>query len=386
MQKITQFFNAKLGTSMCLFIFLFINTLFCVKYFARYTDFYVIATLFVDFILVFFFYTNFRVFNKKSLAIINYLLLVIYVIFCVIIFQVVDVDSLQVDRWSIITSFWENFEKGKYVYYAKSNVGNYPGPMPFYYILAYPFYALKELGYFSMLCIPLFFLLLSYIKSAVEIKSKVLLLLLVSPFLWWEIMCRSNILLNSVLVLFSLVYFFNSFPNFSIKKMIVSGILFGLLLSIRNVFAIAYIVACVYALKSRYVSFYQMLILGCISLLTFACTFVPFIYGHWKDFLVVNPFIIQGSALMPFAYTLIFILLAFVFGLRCKSPKDVYFYITLDLFLCILTYLIYHIVNIGFESSFINSIVDISYFLFCIPFALFFVVKNPIHVQQTSQE
>ncbi|GHV35679.1 hypothetical protein FACS1894178_5780 [Bacteroidia bacterium] len=79
---------------------------------------------------------------------------------------------------------------------------------------------------------------------------------------------------------------------------------------------------------------------------------------------------------MPFGYTLIFIALAVVFGFICKKPTDVYFTIALDLFLCILTYSIYHICKIGLNVAFIGNIVDISYFLLCIPFVLLFFVKN----------
>jgi len=39
------------------------------------------------------------------------------------IFYKIPVESLNVDRWSVITSFWDNFFKGEYVYFAKSNMG-----------------------------------------------------------------------------------------------------------------------------------------------------------------------------------------------------------------------------------------------------------------------
>ncbi|MDR0828742.1 MAG: hypothetical protein LBN95_01330 [Prevotellaceae bacterium] len=370
------FCENKLTRYICFFIFLFINTLFSVKYFSRYTDFYIPATVLIDVMLVAIFAIKTDKIDAKIFSIFNYILLIVYLIFCIIIFQIIDINSLHVDRWSVISSFWQNFENGEYVYFAKSNEGNYPGPMPFYYILAYPFYFVKELGYFSMLGVPLFFLLLKYCKIEEGTQTKLLLLLLFSSFLWWEIMCRSNILLNSTLILFSIVYFFKEFPKFTTKKLIFSGILFGLLLSTRNVFAIAYIISCIFALKIRYVSFKQMFILAGIALCTFVGTFIPFVYGFWNEFLQMNPFIIQGSALMPFSYTLIFIVLAIIFGFICKKPTDVFFYIALDLFLCIFTYSIYHICGNRLNEAFFGNIVDISYFILCIPFALFFYYKK----------
>jgi hypothetical protein len=59
---------------------------------------------------------------------------------------------------------WDNYFSGEYVYFAKSNFGNPPGPMPFYYVLALPFYAVGELGYFSLLGIVVFVLLLRFAR------------------------------------------------------------------------------------------------------------------------------------------------------------------------------------------------------------------------------
>ncbi|GHV35673.1 hypothetical protein FACS1894178_5760 [Bacteroidia bacterium] len=111
---------------VCFFIFLFINTLFSVKYFSRYTKYYIPVTLLIDTILIVIAAIKIDKINKRFLSISNYILLVAYLIFCIIIFQMIDVNSLQVDRWSVITSFWQNFEKGEYVYLAQSNAGNYP--------------------------------------------------------------------------------------------------------------------------------------------------------------------------------------------------------------------------------------------------------------------
>jgi hypothetical protein len=357
-------------------IFLFINTLFCIKYFSRYTVFYIPATIFIIAVLILIFAKNIDKFDKKKLSVFNYILLIAYLILGFLIFRIVDIESLNVDRWSVITSFWKNFETGEYVYFAKSFAGNYPGPMPFYYILAYPFYLIEELGYLSLLGIPLFFLLLKYCKIDTKIRTKILLLLLFSPFLWWEIMSRSNLFLNGTLILFSIVYFFKDFPRISNKRLIISAILFGLLLSTRNVFAVTYVISCIFALKTNYVSFKQMIIMAVLAMITFAGTFIPFVYNYWNEFLVMNPFIIQSSFLMPFGYTLIFVVLAVIFGFISKTMTDVYFYISVNLFLCILTYAIYQICQVGLNIAFFDSIIDISYFIFCIPFVCLYIFNN----------
>ena len=124
--------------NISLFIFLFVNFIFSVKYLSRATNYYLIVSILI---LAFYIYLwKYRhLFNKyfNSLNRINFLVLLVFFLISIYIFNKVSVDSLNVDRWSVITSFWDSFFKGEYVYLAKSNVGNPPGPMPFYFILAY---------------------------------------------------------------------------------------------------------------------------------------------------------------------------------------------------------------------------------------------------------
>jgi hypothetical protein len=90
----------------------------------------------------------------------------------------------------------------------------------------------------------------------------------------------------------------------------------------------------------------------------------------------MNPFLIQSSALVPFEYTLLFILIAFITGIYCKSIKDIYFFSGLVLFISIVIYFLYHINLVGFKNTFFGSDADISYFILCTPFSLFYVLSS----------
>ncbi len=361
---------------ICLSIFLLINILFSIKYISRYSDLYIPLTiLLITVLLCVFVYKRYLI--KVKVVYVVFLcvfLLLCYVGLSMLIFEKFSVETLNVDRWSVITSFWESFDRNEYVYFAKSNVGNPPGPMPFYFILAYPFYLLGELGYYSLLTLPFFLLLLFYAKIEKYIILLVLILLFFSLFIWWEILCRSNIFLNSSLVLFSIIYFFNS-DKLDTRRLVISSIIFGLLISTRSVFSIAYVVVCIFALRSRYISFKQFVLLIFISLISFSSTFLPFIINHNTEFFEMNPFVVQSTFLMPIGYTIFFIVLAIVFGSMCKKCLDVYYYISLNLFLCILTYFIYQVNEVGLIESVFGWTVDISYFIFCIPFSIFYVCK-----------
>ena len=139
----------KIKTNSCLFIFLFINFAFLVKYLSRVTSHYILFSLpIIAFYYTFWSYRiQFRTIFKK-LKYLNIILIVFFILASKFIFMKIPYESLNVDRWSVITSFWDNFFRNDYVYFAKSNVGNPPGPMPFYFILALPFYLIRELGYF----------------------------------------------------------------------------------------------------------------------------------------------------------------------------------------------------------------------------------------------
>lgn len=360
---------------ICISIFLFVNILFCVKYISRYTDLYFLFT-FLDIVILLVLISSAKKLsriNPRYLTLFNVILILIYGSVSLFLFKKIPVETLNVDRWSVITSFWENFERDEFVYYAKSNVGNPPGPMPFYFVLAYPFYKIQELGFYSLLGLPVFLLTLQYNRIKTYLITIILLLLLSSPFMWWEVMCRSNILINGSLVLFSVSYFFNNKKNITTQRLIISAILFGLLLSTRSVFSIAFIIACMYAIKSQYISLAQLLQLSIVSCITFILTFIPFVYRFFDDFQNANPFIIQSTFLMPFFYTFLFLAAAFILGLICKSKIDVYFYISVTLFLCILTYFMYMVGKIGLETTIFGRIADISYFIFSMPFALFYI-------------
>jgi hypothetical protein len=292
---------------------------------------------------------------------------------CIFVFKKIPVESLNTDRWSVIVSFWNNYFDGKYVYDAQSHMGNYPGPMPFYFILALPFYWLGELGFFSLMGVFVFYILMRYMRAKQNRQTVFLLLILSSPFYFWEVMVRSNIFLNATLVFFSIVFFFNIKNYKSIGTQLGTGLVLGLLMSTRNVFVLCYIILFLYSLKCKKINMRSVLQTGCVSVLIFALTFLPFVIGHWDDFLKMNPFIIQSSFLMPFPFVLVAVCFSFVLFLFCRENSDVIFYSGITLFFAILLHLAYHAVDASLGDAFWGSNADISYFILCIPFFLLYI-------------
>ena len=368
--KASSIFDKK---NVSFFLFILINFIFCVKYSSRITDWYLpFSILFLGVYILIWKYK--LLFTKiPFLNTFNLFLLCIFLIGSYYGLSKISVESLKVDRWSVITSFWETYFSGEYAYFAKANTGNPPGPMPFYFILAFPFYALGELGLFSLLGIAVFYLLLKYSKIQNYIITSILLLLFISTFYLWEIFGRSNVFVNSVLVLFSIVYF-NREEKLTIKRIIITGIFTGLLMSTRNVFAIPYIIAFLFALRTGRITFGKLVLMGTIAVLVVILTFLPFVIGHFEDFKTMNPFLVQSTFLIPFAYTIGFISLAILFGLTCTKVENVYFFSGLTLFISIAVYFVYHFVNTGFDETYYGSVGDVSYFILSVPFLLYYSI------------
>ena len=363
--------------NISLFIFLFVNFIFSAKYLSRITPYYLLLTFLITFSYLFV-WQNRNIINNtiKPSDKLNYFVIIIFISASFIVFKLIPAEKLNVDRWSVITSFWDNYFNNKYVYFAKSNLNNPPGPMPFYFILALPFYLIGELGYFSILGLILFFLLLKYSKVSLPIQTIVLLLLTSSVFFVWEVICRSNIFLNGVLVLIVINQLLQ-IKTFNLKNYIFIGTLIGLSISTRNVFIIPFIIAFLFGLNKKILSLKQTIIIVGISTIIFALTFLPFVWGHINDFKQMNPFIIQSSALMPFILTIPFILFGAFSSILCKNIMDVYYYSGLTLLLTIIGYFSYHILIDGFNNTFFESAADISYFILCVPFSLFYLIQEP---------
>ena len=357
-------------------ILILINFLFTYKYSSRYFSFpffiSILSSLFYLILLSDFIIIDIK---NKVLIKIKYALIALFTLGCIYVFSQINIMDLNVDRWSVITSFWDTYFSGNYPYLAKSHLGNYPGPMPIYFLLALPFYAINELGYFSLFGFFLFVYLIHKSKILPRKKLLFILFLMSSSFFLWEIVSRSNIFTNSMLVVWFLYTYSESKKN-NINLLYLSAIIAGLLISTRAVFIIPYIVIFMYSLRKKEITIFNFSVCIMISLLSFSASFLPIILSYPDDFFKMNPFLIQSSFLIPSYYIILFILITLVFSFLTKSKNDTYFFSGLSLFTSILIYFIYHTIKIGIDEAVLGNIIDFSYFIFCIPFLLLYLIKT----------
>ena len=352
-----------------------INAMFCFKYLYRIMPAvgYASVPLYALFI-----YVIYQLYIKHRLLLSLKTIFaggVVYILLFSIILFFIPKETLNVDRWEMIELFWNSTREGHYPYGIASPGGNYPGPMPFYFILCYPFYMIGEIGLVTIGGIVIWFIH-TYRRYDRNNLSFIVLLVASSLAICWEILVRSTIFFNTAI--FALFFFW--LHKISIMKQwqfYLSAIVGGVLFSTRNVYAIPLVIWGIYALYTKEVTFIRMVIWVQIFIVAFIITFLPFVLMDPAQFLVMNPFIIQGSFLLPFSWILGFIFLSCIFGLLCKNFNDVIFYTGLSFFLTITAHLIYGISNNGL-SSLMNDGADISYYIFSFPFLLSSIIGLPV--------
>ena len=344
-----------------------INFLFIYKYLIRIIDYaFPIAIILLIAQLIIFTY-----YQKKNISIyysriILGLLLSYIILITIVSYYKIPIQSLNVDRWSVIQSFLDQLFVGEYPYSALSHNGNPPGPMPFYFILTLPFYLIGELSLFSIIG----FILLPFIIDSKNNFAGIIFYLLSSGFMIWEILTRSNIMTNSVLMLIIVIKFINIDPKHKFRFLFI-GILSGFILSTRSIYILVFIIFLLSSYFNKHLHWSQLLYFGSIMLVSFIITFLPFVIYFREEFLIINPFIIQSSLVTSYHYIILFIIISLFFSLLVNNKLDIYFYSGLCLFICISLYSIVQIFNSGFHVAYFNSHIDISYFLFCVPFFLY---------------
>jgi len=268
-------------------------------------------------------------------------------------------------------------------------MGNYPAPLPFYFILALPFDLIGEIGYLALIGIIIFAVFLRKSLSARNSFGAMIILFL-SVSVFWEISVRSTILINAIL--FMLYLFWLQKVDFGNKKQyLASAIIGGLLLSTRTIFALPMVIYVVFLFKSKEVSLQSLIVWSLIIVGVLTLTFLPLFIFYFPEFIIRNPFNVQTDHLFPFNISLFFIVLSVISGFMCSRKREILYYTSGIFVLVLITYFFLFIHKYGFMYAYLKSSIDISYMLFAFPFLLYFSfssendnIKNTIAMQSGS--
>ena len=290
-----------------LFLFLIINVLFVDKYASRITEYHwfvSLAYLIVGALIVW-------IVIKKLMSSIHASkwLMVIglsFLLLAIVLQYFVDPLSLQVDRWSAIHNFLNGMLAGEYPYGQQTHLGGYGSPFPVWQVLHLPFYFLGNVGLSIFVVVLAFIGTLYYIYSN-KVALMATILLVISPAFWYEIVVRSDLITN--IMLMAVLVEWLSYKRIKLGDYPgLVGILSGLVLSTR---LIALIPICVlYGYEFLRVDWRKQCVFLLTTILIAVTTFLPFLFweGSTLLFFEYNPFVLQtrqGSWIVLFVFAMI---------------------------------------------------------------------------------
>lgn len=361
-------------------LYLFVNGLFILKYFPRSVASPPVL-LAVYFIFVFFtvlLYKNYSEKISEKIFKIAYWAILSLMIFAIIgLLILIDRYSVRVDRWSAVTFFLDNFFQGKYPYSAHTHVSdsNFPSPFPVWYIVNLPFYFIGDVGIGLIFFLLLTAIVVQYLFSSFRKSVFFLLLFCLSPAYWWEVAVRSDSLSNALLVFVFIVWYRKqkyTLSNNFLFTIIACGLLASTRLSAILPLALFFFKPFVELLWRQKI-FFPLGVLGIVLL-----TFGPFIFWdtHSWIFFSRNPFMSQTSVGNP-VLLLAMIILGGLAAFQWKNTKQLFFVISVFLFVFILSSQVSLIVTRGVHGSvFEDSLYDISYFSLILPYTLAYLTSN----------
>ena len=360
--------------SIQIFLFLFVNALFIIKYFPR-AGISPVVSLAIYIIFFLFLVSSFYTFSQKvsekifKNAFCGLLIIMILAIVGALI--IINPYNIRVDRWSALSFFWDSLLIGKYPYSTHTHLSatSYPSPFPLWHIINLPFYLLGEVGIGLI-----FFLVLTASSIHLFFKSFrksffFLLLLCISPAYWWEVATRSDSL-NNALFVFIIILWLAKTNRTLTNSFLLITVICGLVAATRLT---AILPLALYLLKPYLKLPWRLRIIFPLTILgIFLLIFSPFIFWDTNNWIFFhrNPFMSQADK--GNSYILIFMLIVGYFmALKWKNIHQFFYTSSVFIFSFILlsqVNLIYH-----YDWSkvlFMDHICDISYFSLMLPYCL----------------
>ena len=366
----------------CLSIIILLNVIFFYKYSIRINAHSLLFSLCYGMFLFILYFTLNKFSKVISFKKYSYWLFFVLIGIQLILLYKIPVESLNTDRWSVITSFLNELFTGNFPYLAKSHLDNPPGPFPGYYLFALPFYLIGEIGLYSTTGIVLFLLFLKFQNIDNKSIFSILIIMFSSIFIWYELVVRSTIFVNMAI---TLVYFYllERKNSESFKNLALLGILGGLILSTRGIVIYVLIVYFTH-LFIKQKDWYRLFIVSIFTVIGFLLTLLPFAIWDWNLFMIYNPITLQAS-FIPKIYLILFTILALLIGYFSKNTQMLIGFIGLLLFTIVSVPFFIRVLNSNIYNAIVENGFDISYFLFSTPFLVYALFSNEIQMRLKNE-
>lgn len=370
-----SYYILKIRIISYLFLFLLINSIFIIKYGSRQNFISIEIALFFYLISIASILLIINYYDKFTKPILRYLF-VFFAIFLVIIANyLVDPMTLNVDRWSAMEVGIKALLNGEYPYTATDHMNGRTSNLPGLMLIGLPFYLMNDVGLLQVFTFLLFsFFTLQVLPSAKE-KILSILLLLMSPSFFWEVIVKSDLMSNIFLGLLFIIIIRKKIESKIPINPFGLGLITSLLLMTRIVVFIPITLLLFHFFTQQNLVYKLKLILSIavgifllISMVLINCPSLEIL----KEF---NPLNLQ-SHYTPTALNLIVLILPIFLSHKIKNVNSLLFFSLLVMAIPI----IYSFINVwyqyGMKSILINSSFDISYLGMLIPFLVILIPLN----------
>lgn len=296
-----------------------------------------------------------------------------------ILFQYVGVKSLDVDRWSVITHYWDAYFDGQNPYSSRSHMGNYYGSYPFYFILNLPFYFIGEIGWAPVFSLFVFQAFVQYLFKDVRVTFAALILSMAFLCLPYEITTRSTIFANSVYVMICAWFLIKYWHTEKYKLLCLASFITGLLVCSRAIYGLVFLIAGLLMFRKVF-TLQKFVILGAFSAIGLLLPFFHLYILFPEDILIHNPISFMTTHFVPTWFYLIYLVAAIVIGYFIRSREQFFFGSGIFLFFVIACYAVRYLYLEGWYNAIFDHHIDISYFFMPVPFLIIAIcaaIKTP---------
>mgnify|MGYP006097348493 FL=1 len=365
--------------SSMLMVYLFVNSLFVLKYGIRQDIIseYILLVFYLSFVLggLFFlekkkiFINNLTQFRKSFL----FIAILVFLVF-VAVNLIVDGQTLNTDRWSALELSIRSVLNFEYPYDKLDHLGGRSSNLPGLIYIGLPFYLLGDVGLLQPFVFLLSMIVVSKFKNQNSNKLKCMFLLLCSLAFLWEVIAKSDLMTNMFIILLFMYFWNEKNKENYFQKPIKLGFLSSFLVLTRGVVAIP---MTIFLFKDFVRSSVKTKILYTLSLITGSILWSFPILFSLPDLQTIkqnNPFFNQ-TAYASIGITVFFLLAPFLISLKVKDFRQ----ILMASFIVISIMLVGLFLLNAFEEGWKNNLYglfDISYLGMIIPFFLFAYLEN----------
>lgn len=282
--------------------------------------------------------------------------------------------SIRVDRWSATSYFLDALFQGDYPYgvLTHTNNNNFPSPFPLWHYLHIPFWLIGDVGWQNVFFFLLFICSVYYYFRSWRITLFVLILLMMSPAYWWELLTRSDGVSNILLAFFCILFIQRKQIEMDSKWWLLA-IISGCIASTRLTAVIPF---ALFLFRPWWDTDWRKKIgfIG-IAIAVVILFFLPYVFWDTTNWIFFerNPFItqtLQGNKWIFLVMVIIAIAIAY-------NKQSFYYYVSTTsafLFTFMLVSLLCRMWI--YQASLFSPYCDISYLTLSLPFAIIALADN----------